>query len=136
MDAPQSILSIDDNEVDLIVHRRRIEKHDSNIDVSEARDGQAGLDLLATLAVPPDLILLDVNMPVLDGFGFLERAPGPLPPVILMLTSVFQDRDRDRALRYDAVRGWMLKPLGRDWPQQVADRLKSGRESPLWNAKV
>jgi len=39
--------------------------------VSEAGDGQTGLDV--TFEDPPDLVILDLRLPVLDGWGYLER---------------------------------------------------------------
>jgi CheY-like chemotaxis protein len=51
-----------------------------------AANGQEGLELLRS-APPPGLILLDMLMPVLDGWHFLERlkrqGPRPLPPIVI-----------------------------------------------------
>ena len=51
-------------------------------DVVAARDGQAALEFLAANP-PPDLILLDLLMPVLDGWQFLNLLPQPQVPVIV-----------------------------------------------------
>ena len=51
-------------------------------DVVAARDGQAALEFLAANP-PPDLILLDLGMPVLDGWQFLNLLPQPHAPVIV-----------------------------------------------------
>ena len=121
------ILSIDDNSTDQLVHRRRIQKHDAAIDVEDANHGQHALDILAAGDFWPDLILLDVNMPVLNGFEFLDRAVAlyaeRVPPVVLTLTSSFQDRDVDRARGYPAVVGWLVKPLTQEWFVQVRTML-------------
>jgi len=64
----------------------------------------------------PDLILLDINMPLTDGWGFLD-AFGQLKssmqklPVILMLTSSSNPEDKTRALGYSTVSGYYSKPL-------------------------
>lgn len=119
----KSILSVDDNDVDLMVHRRRILGHDAGIEVRDAADGQQALDALAEAGFWPDLIFLDVNMPVLDGFGFLDQAMAlygaGVPPVILTLTSVFQDRDTDRLEDYPPVLGCLVKPLTNQWFREV-----------------
>ena len=51
-------------------------------DVVSVRDGQAALYLLVANP-PPDLILLDLVMPALDGWQFLELRPHPQVPVIV-----------------------------------------------------
>ena len=52
--------------------------HDRGFDVVTAANGLEALQLLQTMAVPPSVILLDLMMPVLDGYGFLaERQKHP-----------------------------------------------------------
>lgn len=53
--------------------------------VGECPDGQAAIEAIESLAPPPDLVLLDVQMPEIDGFGVI-RAIGPerMPPVIFV----------------------------------------------------
>jgi CheY-like chemotaxis protein len=52
-------------------------------DVVAVRDGQEALVFLAAYPPPPDLILLDLVMPVLDGWQFLDLRPHPQVPVIV-----------------------------------------------------
>jgi DNA-binding NarL/FixJ family response regulator len=75
--------------------------------VGEASDGEAGLKLIADLA--PDVVLLDIRMPVLDGLGVLERlAPLADTPRVLVLTTFNTDDYVLRALRQGA-QGFLLK---------------------------
>ena len=73
----RSVLLIDDSPEDNFIHARQLRKHYPGCEVAYATNGQLALDLLrdpAREGKPPfDLICLDVNMPVLDGWGFLER---------------------------------------------------------------
>ena len=62
-------LVVDDSKVNRMLLRRGLAEHD--IDAIEAADGRQALDLLAT--EPVDVILLDLLMPVLDGYATLER---------------------------------------------------------------
>ena len=77
------ILAIDDDDglLDMLVLLLR----QSHLDFRAARGGQAGLDM--AMSWEPDLILLDLTMPDLDGSTFLERyrkaTPSPAPIVLL-----------------------------------------------------
>lgn len=76
--------------------------------VGEAADGEAGLAAIGELA--PDVVLLDIRMPVLDGLGVLERlAARRIPgPRVLVLTTFNTDDYVLRALRQHA-NGFLLK---------------------------
>jgi DNA-binding response OmpR family regulator len=76
---------------------------------SEAVDGQGGLE--AALSMQPDLVLLDVLMPRLDGFSVLRaiRAASPTLPVIL-LTAKGEEQDRVRGLK-EGADDYVVKPF-------------------------
>lgn len=72
-----SILLIDDDEATNFMHRLLIEKTNIARQVEFLTDGRAGIDHLTRLAAAtdthfPDLIFLDINMPVMDGWQFLK----------------------------------------------------------------
>ncbi len=71
-------------------------------DVRTASNGQEALDLIAK--DKPDLVLLDINMPVLDGFGVLEKLPKSERSFPIVMLTNFEDqanRDRGAALGID-----------------------------------
>lgn len=84
---------------------------------------KSGLEYLASLALSPDklpeLIFLDIRMPELDGFAFLEMYNN-LPEIvqkkciIMMLTSSLNTEDRQRASESHFVKGYLNKPLTKD----------------------
>lgn len=79
-------LVVDDSRVVRRAARRMLEAQ--GFAVSEAEDGQQALE--ACRAALPDLVLLDWNMPVLDGPGFLRAARaefGPDRPVVVLCTT-------------------------------------------------
>lgn len=80
---PPRILVVDDHPDNVAVLRARLEARGYRVD--SAADGEAALDLI--YAAPPDLVLLDVMMPRVDGIQVLRRIKGdrtlPFIPVIL-----------------------------------------------------
>lgn len=71
-------------------------------DVRTASNGQEALDLIAKEKT--DLVLLDINMPILDGFGVLEKLPKPERRFPIVMLTNFDDqanRDRGTALGVD-----------------------------------
>jgi CheY-like chemotaxis protein len=86
---------------------------------------------------PRTLVLLDINMPIMSGFEFLEKIQTEAPAaaadlvVVVMLTSSAFFGDRERALAYPIVEGYIEKPISdgklqsileRLWPEVVAAR--------------
>jgi DNA-binding response OmpR family regulator len=86
-------------------------------------DGPAGLAAVTELR--PDLVVLDVGLPLLDGWQVLERiragaGDGPRLPVLL-LSAHAQETDRARGLRMGAD-GFVLKPFRND---ELVSRLRA-----------
>jgi two-component system chemotaxis response regulator CheY len=81
------------------------------MDVLQAEDGVHGLEVLRSAM--PHVIVTDINMPRLDGFGFIEAVRSndqyrAIP--ILVLTTESMDEKKDRARRAGAT-GWIVKPF-------------------------
>ncbi len=83
-------------------------RDDATIELAgEADDGQTGLDLIAQVA--PDVVLMDIRMPRLDGLEALAQLMGrPTPPKVIVLTTFDADDYVLRALRGGAS-GFLLK---------------------------
>jgi DNA-binding response OmpR family regulator len=79
-------------------------------DVTEARDGQEALR--AFFADRPDLVVLDVAMPVLDGWKTLERIRELSDVPVVMLTARTTELEKTRGLRAGAD-DYVTKPFGR-----------------------
>lgn len=84
----------------------------AGIDAVLRKDGSSGLAAVGELG--PDLVVLDVGLPILDGWQVLAaiRADGPRPPVLL-LSAHAQEADRERGLAMGAD-GFVLKPFDND----------------------
>lgn len=78
--------------------------------VATAADGREGLRAL--FASPPDLVLLDVNMPNLDGWQVLERIRDLTDVPVIMLTARAAELEKVRGLRAGAD-DYVTKPFGR-----------------------
>lgn len=106
------ILIIEDDEITNFISTSTLEKFGfKNIKVS--LNGQEGLEFLQENNCP-DIILLDVNMPILDGWDFLEAKEREnlcdnVP--IIITTSSGRPEDRLMAATYDNIIDYMQKPL-------------------------
>ena len=78
--------------------------------VGEAGDGAQGLRLIAE--TDPDVALLDLRMPVLDGLATLRALPGPRPAVLVLTT--FDDEDAVVDALRAGARGYLLKDVTLD----------------------
>ncbi|MEL7340167.1 MAG: response regulator [Bacteroidota bacterium] len=118
------ILLVDDDEDDNIYHQYIIKKSGFTKRVQAVYHGREALDYLQKrgkyssegAAEKPDLIFLDINMPVMNGWEFLE-AYNQLDPslqatsIIVMLTTSINPDDRDKAKQYSGVAQFLNKPL-------------------------
>ena len=121
----KSIMIVDDSESDQFLTRHVINKYDSNIEIFQTFDGQEALDKLTEMEEQPSLILLDINMPRVNGFEFLkEYSKFPEPAaVVSMLTSSLQVEDKDQSMEHDCVKTFFLKPLDADDLKNIQDKL-------------
>jgi DNA-binding response OmpR family regulator len=101
------VLVIDDDEVTRALVRGVLER--AGHDVREAGDGRAGLREL--YSATPDLVLLDVEMPELDGWATLERIRDLSDVPVLMLTARETELERVRGLQGGAD-DYVVKPFG------------------------
>jgi two-component system, chemotaxis family, chemotaxis protein CheY len=108
----KQILVVDDSPVIRKIARRILEG--MRFQTSEAENGKEALAACSFLM--PDAILVDWNMPVLDGFGFLKqlrRMPGGDKPKVVFCTSEYDVAQIARAMHCGADEV-MLKPFDRD----------------------
>ncbi|GAB3372402.1 response regulator [Spongiibacter taiwanensis] len=114
------VLLVDDDLATNFLHRMVIEEHGFAEEVVEACDGRDALEYLTTAVdgvyPKPDIIFLDINMPRMDGWEFLEAyadiaAECKAGAVIAMLTTSLNPDDRERAASFDCVQHYENKPL-------------------------
>jgi CheY-like chemotaxis protein len=120
----QSILIVDDDENDQFICEYTIRKYDPSIRILKAFDGAEALDILHRET--PNAIILDINMPVMNCFEFLDRYAEEFEvhaPVVAMLTSSHLGKDRERAMQYSFVKSYFEKPLQADHLRIMAELL-------------
>jgi DNA-binding response OmpR family regulator len=111
------ILVVDDDPTTRELLRGMLER--AGHGVREAADGRAGLRDL--YAAPPDLVILDVEMPELDGWAMLERIRDLSNVPVLMLTAHRTELERVRGLKGGAD-DYVIKPFGH---QELAARVQA-----------
>ena len=124
-----TLMIIDDSSFDQMACGRIISRSNIVETLLQFTEPLKGLAYLTDGSMPkPDLILLDVNMPELDGFEFLERATqevGPeLCPVIIMLTTALNPRDEIRARKFEIVQDFHDKPLTDELLSYLGQRMR------------
>jgi CheY-like chemotaxis protein len=106
---PASILIIEDNEANLNLVRYLLEHR--GYAIVTAVDGNAGVEMAQ--ALHPDLILCDLQMPGLDGFGVLRKLredPALRSVVMIAVTALSMPGDRDSVLAA-GFDGYLAKPI-------------------------
>lgn len=118
-----SVLLVDDDSSTNFLNQLLLHNMHVTEQVLLAENGEQALGTLARLQAEagptayPQLIFLDLNMPVMNGLGFLEAYQqtdfGPHSPTIIVLTSSLLERDAVRARRLP-IAGFLTKPLTRE----------------------
>lgn len=108
-DRKKTVLLVEDNEDNLVVYRTILEH--VGYEVIEARDGEEGVSRARSLR--PDIILMDISIPKMDGWEATERLKGDdqtsaIP--IIALTAHALEEDRAKAMRAGCD-GYLAKPV-------------------------
>lgn len=118
---PAHILLVEDNEGDIVLTLDAFEESKLKTEISVARNGQEALDFLLKKgefesAEKPDIILLDINIPVFNGHEVLQRIknePSLKKIPVIMLTTSSSKKDIDQAYENHS-NSYVKKPLDMD----------------------
>ncbi|MEO1536383.1 MAG: response regulator [Pseudomonadota bacterium] len=123
------LVAIDDREFDLMMNERIVMRSGLVNEFRGFLDAREAMEFLRQTDHPPvDAILLNINMPLMDGFEFLEMATAEFGDafariVVLMLTTSLVQRDRERAMQFAAVKEFSNKPLKVQLLKQITGHL-------------
>ncbi|TGE25544.1 response regulator [Hymenobacter aquaticus] len=129
-----SILLVDDDPITNFLNQRLLTELSLADKLLVALNGKEALALIEEHCPTdcPDLILLDVNMPVMNGFDFLlayeDLGVGQQQSIIIVLTTSLHPRDVERVATLN-IAGFLNKPLTRDKVEEIL-RQHFGRELP------
>ena len=129
---PLTVLVVDDH----AVVRRGISAYFELLDdiemVGEAADGRQALDKLAALAVyttTPDVVLMDLVMPKMDGIEALTEIAQRYPEVAVVMMTSFGETRRVHAALEAGARGYLLKDAG---PTEVAAAVRAAANDEVF----
>jgi CheY-like chemotaxis protein len=118
---PVSILLVDDDEINNFISIKLIKKALLNTEITACLNGKFAIDQLLEISHKdptklPDYILLDINMPIMNGWEFLEEYekfkidPERKTKIFIISSSVFSN-DISKAKSYPLVKDFISKPL-------------------------
>jgi CheY-like chemotaxis protein len=123
MAGARKFLLIDDDEAFNFLNRIILDSKIAGCKVDEALNGEAALALLAKQEECPDVILLDLNMPGMDGFELLDEFEKNNKcfgySKIFILTSSAREEDRLNGFAHKSVVGYLGKPLSDEHVDEI-----------------
>ncbi|MBX7127105.1 MAG: response regulator [Cyclobacteriaceae bacterium] len=118
-----TVMLIDDNEIDNLINQKMIEAADITDTIYTHTGAKSAIEFLRNVErlevaekVLPDAIFLDIDMPLMDGFQFLDEFEKLNNATkkkcsIVMLTSSINPQDFSRSKKYSSVKLYLNKPL-------------------------
>lgn len=115
----KTVLTVDDSRTmrDMLM----LALQDAGYRVVQAEDGVHGLEVLQ--AESPDIVITDINMPRMDGFGFIEgmRADPAFSATPVLVLTTESDAAKKQRAREAGATGWIVKPFD---PARLVDAVR------------
>ncbi len=105
------IFLVDDDPIQNMLTSKLISSVDEGIKFKVYQNGEEAMQAIKSNELP-DIILLDINMPIMDGWEFLEAySSEKYQAKVFMLTSSTMNEDRSKARDFECVKGYYTKPI-------------------------
>ena len=127
-ETPCCIMLIDDNQDDNFFHEREIKKNDPKCKVLAKNSAIEALEYLKSKEVPKaNLIFLDINMPKMNGWEFLQEYDQldkelQSQAISIMLTTSQNPDDKARGMTHHLVADFVTKPLTQEKIKHIIDK--------------
>lgn len=114
----KTIVIIDDDKISTFLTKRIVDTYSMVEKSTTFHQSEKALFFMTEALLEqtnlPDLILLDINMPILDGWDFihsLQNATNYKPIPIVILSSSIYKEDQDKSKSFFEIKGFLIKPL-------------------------
>lgn len=118
---------IDDDNIFVFVLKKLLEKNEKFVQFRDFKNGEDVIEILEKDSAEfPDIILLDINMPVVDGWQFLEKLeelPNKEKVNVFVMSSSIDVADVEKAKQFTTVKNYVSKPINQDKLNQLLDYL-------------
>jgi CheY-like chemotaxis protein len=127
----KTILLVDDDQATNFLHKMVIKKTDCTDEVHIELNGESAIKYIATMQdgkyPSPDLIFLDINMPRMNGWAFLEayeklRQEMKSKAVIVMLTTSLNPEDMEQAKKFKEISAFKSKPMTQHMLRDIIEK--------------
>lgn len=116
---------IDDDDIQNLINSKIIELVNKEIETITFEGGESALLSLKNNDLDlPKLILLDINMPRMNGWEFIEKYENlGLDVPVYIVTSSINKQDQEKSASYSAIKGFISKPLTKDSIAEILNKI-------------
>ncbi|MBO9474727.1 response regulator [Shimia sp. R10_1] len=125
----ENLMMIDDSAIEQKIYQKIVTRSEIVSNLHQFFEPERALEFMRTNRdFRADAILLDINMPRMNGFEFLEAATSEFGAdftnaTVIMLTTSISERDMEKARSFEVVRAYINKPLKLDHLAMIDDLL-------------
>lgn len=130
MDNLSKIWIIDDDDIFTFGAKRMFSKSNANIHVESFHNAEDAIEKLEIGNQDPELIFLDINMPIMDGWEFLDAYAemGPRNHIkIIMTSSSIDPEDLKRIKGHSLIHTYLQKPISIEGIQNAIDEIRGSK---------
>lgn len=126
-----NLLVVDDDDINLFIIKKIVEKTGFDIDMVSRSNGQQAIDYINEAIAQnnplPKMILIDINMPVMNGWEFIEAYEALTiehKVDMYILSSSVYENDIEKTKSYKAVKGFISKPLSMERLTELVNAIR------------